>query len=183
MKLTNKETQISKSISYYLRHAPNELGIELDSEGWTSLTEFLLLLNRKHSISIKLDDIEYYLENSEKKRFEINRLEDKIRAKYGHSVNIQITYEEITKPIVLYHGSSKSNLESIKSNGLIKMSRQYVHLSSDYELAVLTAKRHSKDIVVFKLNTSEYLLNHKILNAGNGIYLTDQIDFKYLTII
>jgi putative RNA 2'-phosphotransferase len=183
MKLTNEEIQTSKTISYFLRHAPNELGIELDSDGWTNLSEFLILLNKKNSINVEPKDIEYYLENSEKKRFEIDIKNDKIRAKYGHSVNIKINYEELTSPIDLYHGTSKTNLEDIKQYGILKMSRQFVHISSDYNLAVLTAKRHSKDIIIFKLNTTEFMKKFKILNAGNGIYLVDHIDFKYLTII
>ncbi|MHC5228101.1 RNA 2'-phosphotransferase [Enterococcus sp. LJL99] len=44
-------------------------------------------------------------------------------------------------PKILYHGTANKFLKSIKKEGLIPMSRQYVHLSEDLETATLIGNR------------------------------------------
>ncbi len=46
---------ISKNISYYLRHKPDELGIQLDLEGWVKIDEFLGKFNKKHQIDLDVN--------------------------------------------------------------------------------------------------------------------------------
>jgi putative RNA 2'-phosphotransferase len=181
--LTAQELQISKSISYYLRHRPDELGIALDMDGWTSLDVFLKLLSAELASEITLATINYIMENSAKQRFEINLANNLIRAKYGHSVDIKPDYPILTESITLYHGTATSNIPSILESGLISQSRQYVHLTSDYNLAVLTAKRWSTEITIITVLTSKILeAGQNIYAAGQGIYLVDHVDAKYLQV-
>ena len=36
-----KENQLSKYVSYILRHNPDEIGIVLDEQGWTDVSSFI----------------------------------------------------------------------------------------------------------------------------------------------
>ena len=73
-------TKISKEISYALRHAPWEYELELDPEGYVAIKQLLAALNEdsKYDMKITVDDLMRIIDNSDKKRHEIQG--DKIRA-------------------------------------------------------------------------------------------------------
>lgn len=54
---------------------------------------------------------------------------------------MKIVKEEGVLPKFLYHGTSPRFLNSIELNGLLPMSRQYVHLSEYIVTAELVGKR------------------------------------------
>ena len=78
--------QLSKTISYALRHAPWEYELELDIEGWVKIDDLLLSLKSEKPDWKNLceTDLTEIIKISSKKRFEIK--DKKIRALYGHSV-------------------------------------------------------------------------------------------------
>lgn len=79
--------------------------------------------------------------SSDKKRFAISPDGLKIRAVQGHSSeHVDISYEEKAPPAILYHGTATRFMASIKEEGLMPGSRQYVHLSSDEATAQLVGQ-------------------------------------------
>jgi putative RNA 2'-phosphotransferase len=179
--LTTNQIKISKSISLYLRHNPDKLNIKLDLNGWTNLDEFCDKLTTKFKTEVTEEVILELMEMSPKKRFEIDSPKRLIRAKYGHSIEVSPEYAELTTPIIIYHGTALFNKESIIKHGIISQSRQFVHMSSDKDLAILTAKRWSKDIIIFEINTTQMLKDGiKIYNPGESVYLTKMVNPKYL---
>lgn len=70
-------------------------------------------------------------------------IEDKtlIRANQGHSTPVDVELQKTIPPAVLWHGTAEKYVSSILSQGLLPMSRPYVHLSGDLE----TAKRSAPD--------------------------------------
>lgn len=147
----NKRLKLSKLLSGLLRHYPWEAGLRIDSEGWVDIDELVegiktrwrnkelyQWLSREHIIAVaKLDP---------KGRFEIRN--NKIRARYGHSINVKIKYELEYPPTQLYHGTSIDKLAKIMIEGLKPMKRQFVHLTTSLENAVETGKRHGKPVVL-----------------------------------
>lgn len=145
--MTKKEVKASKTISYALRHNPEEFGITLDKEGWVDIGLFIAALMR-HGCVVTRNQIQKIIVESDKKRFEIR--DNKIRATYGHSVEQKIEYIPQEPPEFLYHGTSGRAYSQILTEGLKPMSRQYVHLSSDYETAIKVGLRHdSHPIILF----------------------------------
>lgn len=67
--------------------------------------------------NINENDLVKMIEKSEKKRHEISN--GKVRAFYGHSIPIKIVKEEKIPPDILYHGTARRFLDSIKENGLL----------------------------------------------------------------
>lgn len=45
------ETEVSKYMSYVLRHAPESSGLTLDSEGWVAFDELEKALSSKYDVS------------------------------------------------------------------------------------------------------------------------------------
>lgn len=135
------DVDLSKEISYALRHAPWEYELEMDEEGWVPIEQLLDALHRKNDWkSITQEDIQQMIDISEKKRHEI--VGSRIRAFYGHSIPMKISKIQSKPPEILYHGTARRFMESIMKNGLSPQSRQYVHLSQDVETAQNVGKRH-----------------------------------------
>ena len=99
--------QLSKEISYALRHAPWEYELEMDQNGFVLIHQLLSSVNeeKKYSREIVEADLEYIIKTSEKKRHEISG--DKIRALYGHSIPMKIEKSIGNPPDILYHGTAK----------------------------------------------------------------------------
>lgn len=86
-----KKTEVSKLMSYILRHNPGEYGLTLGEEGYVDLTEFVNAINKKHP-NVTWFEINDAVHNfKDKRRFEVNG--DKIRALHGHTVKSNIHYK------------------------------------------------------------------------------------------
>lgn len=165
---------LSKEISYALRHAPWEYELEMDEEGFVPLEQLLNVLE------ITKDDVIKVMEISEKKRLELDG--DKIRALYGHSIPMHIKKIEGTPPSILYHGTAKRFIESIKETGLLPMKRQYVHLSVDEETATVVGKRRDKSPVLLKIDTQQAIADGIKFYIGNDkVWLCEKLPAKYIS--
>ena len=145
--------ELSKEISYALRHAPWEYELELDEQGFVPIAQLLHALNESNEFEREIirADLEQIIATSEKKRHEI--VGDKIRALYGHTIPQIIKKEPGIPPAVLYHGTTHRALPQILQDGLKPMQRQYVHLSIDVETATRVGKRRDPEPVILKIDT------------------------------
>jgi len=63
-----KYEELSKEVSYALRHAPWEYELEMDEEGWVSIEQLLNALNTEGKFgNITRNDLVVMIDNSEKK--------------------------------------------------------------------------------------------------------------------
>ena len=176
----NKLDELSKEISYALRHAPWEYELEMDEEGWVPIEQLLDSLHKEEKWeNICEADLGKMIEKSEKKRHEIK--EGNIRAFYGHSLPMKILKEEKTPPNVLYHGTARRFLKSIVENGLSPQSRQYVHLSQDLETAEKVGKRHDAEPIILIIDAkTAWNEGVKFYMGNEKVWLADEIPAKYI---
>lgn len=174
--------ELSKEISYALRHAPWEYELELDENGWVSVKQLLTALNESDKWeNVTVEDLEHMIENSDKKRHEL--VEGKIRALYGHSIPKRIAKEITEPPAILYHGTARRFLESIEDIGLLPKGRQYVHLSNDIETALQVGKRHDDKPVILEINAKKAWDEGIKFYLGNDkVWLADNIPSKYIKV-
>lgn len=164
-----------KKLSYLLRHKPDFV----DNKGWCDVSVVLkeLKVNKK-----VLDTI---VNTNDKKRYSYNEDETKIRANQGHSLKVDVELKKKIPPVFLYHGTSPNFVDSIRKKGLVKMSRQHVHLSSDVKTAEDVGKRHSKgkEPIIVVVDCKEMVKDGiDFYLSDNGVWLTDYVDPKYLRI-
>ncbi|WP_342472612.1 RNA 2'-phosphotransferase [Metasolibacillus sp. FSL H7-0170] len=182
--MNNKEyyTELSKEISYALRHAPWKYELELDEEGWVPVDQLLSALYQSEKwINITLDDVQKMISLTKKKRHEL--LGNKIRALYGHSTPVKISKKEAVPPKFLYHGTSIEFINLIIEKGLLPMSRQYVHLSEDTETASLVGRRKAIEPIILIINTEESRKNGVKFYRGNEkVWLSDYIPTDFISI-
>ena len=148
----------------------------MDDKGFVDIEQLLSAINEENKYSKIIDkfDIIKVMEISNKKRLEI--IGERIRAMYGHSFPMQIKYEEETPPAMLYHGTAKRFLNSIKKEGLKPMSRQYVHLSEDIETAKMVGKRRDSDPVILYIDTVEAIkAGVKFYKANDKVWLCKEL--------
>ncbi|MBD5452855.1 MAG: RNA 2'-phosphotransferase [Lachnospiraceae bacterium] len=176
----NQFENLSKEISYALRHAPWEYELEMDEEGWVPIGQLLEALHRAEKWkNICEADLSKMIEESEKKRHEIK--DGKIRAFYGHSIPMKILKEEKMPPDILYHGTARRFMSSIMENGLLPQSRQYVHLSQDIETAENVGKRHDDKPCILKIDAKRAWNEGIKFYLGNEkVWLADAIPSEYI---
>lgn len=172
---------LSKEVSYALRHAPWEYELEMDEEGWVSVSQLIdSLRNDSKWSDVHVDDLIKMIESSEKKRHEI--LGDRIRALYGHSVPMKIHKNEQKPPQILYHGTARKFLKSIYENGLLPKARQYVHLSQDIETAIQVGKRRDEQPIILVIDAAKaYKQGIKFYHGNEKVWLTDFIPAEYIS--
>lgn len=169
-----------KFISYVLRHKPSAAYVELDEHGWADVGALIDGVC-KTGRTIDRHTLEEIVETDGKHRFGFNADRTKIRANQGHSIEVDVEMQALAPPDVLYHGTAEKNLESIRSEGILKKSRNYVHLSKDKETAIKVGSRHGKPIVL-KIDTKRmYADGFEFLLSANGVWQTKQVPFDYVT--
>lgn len=162
-----------------MRHNPKAIGIQLDNNGWANVNELIEQLNKFH-YAADLETLKTIVDKDEKTRFSFNSDMSKIRANQGHSIKVDIEMLECNPPDILYHGTAEKYLESIKQNGIIKKSRQFVHLSKDKETALKVGSRHGTPVVLM-LDTKQMVSDgYKFLISANGVWQSEDIPWKYV---
>lgn len=169
----------SKFLSLVLRHKPEKIGLTLDKSGWV-LTADLLKGCADAGHSYTLEELRDIVANNDKKRFEFSEDDNKIRAVQGHSLNIELGYKNECPPKILFHGTARRNLDSIKAQGLLKRNRQYVHLSLSVETAGIVGQRHGEAVILPIQAKEMYLSGKDFFLAPNGVWLTEYVEPKFI---
>jgi putative RNA 2'-phosphotransferase len=175
-------TDISKFLSYVLRHRPDAIGIALDREGWVEIAALIAAAARAGK-KLDYDLIRTVVETNDKKRFSISEDGLRIRAAQGHSSDsVNISYTEKEPPEFLYHGTATRFMESIRKEGLRPGSRHYVHLSPDIRTATTVGQRHGKPVVLTVVAHAMHEQGYRFFQADNGVWLTEKIPPDFLSV-
>jgi putative RNA 2'-phosphotransferase len=170
----NARTKTSKLLSYVLRHNPADIGITLDEAGWVSVDTLLAALEA-HGTTLSREDLVEVVATNDKKRFALSDDGTRIRASQGHSVEVDLQLQPTEPPALLYHGTADRFLDAIRKDGLLKMSRQHVHLSPDAVTASKVGVRHGKLVLLTIRAADMHAAGHPFYLSANGVWLADQI--------
>lgn len=164
----------SKYISKLLRHDHEDL--IMDKNGWVS-TKALMI-----RVGINRAELDEIVNDNNKKRFEYSNDNLKIRARQGHSIEVDVELKQIIPPELLYHGTGYKLLNTIFIDGIKKMKRLHVHLSGDVETAINVGSRKGEACVLIINARQMHNDGHIFYLSNNGVYLTDYVPKMYLTI-
>lgn len=173
-------TELSKFLSYVLRHKPESIGVVLDSEGWASV-DAIIAGAARDARTVSHDMVEYVVATSDKKRFALSSDGLRIRAVQGHSTSdVAILFEEKTPPANLYHGTATRFLPAIREQGLVPRNRHHVHLSGDIRTAINVGARHGKPVVLVIAAATMHAQGHKFYLSENGVWLTNAVPSTFI---
>ncbi len=173
--------KISKRLSYILRRRPDSVVLELQDGGWLAIDALIDALAASGS-EVSVDVLQQVVAESDKQRFEFSEDRRRIRARQGHSAEVDLGYQPATPPEVLYHGTATRNLDSIFEQGLIKGRRHHVHLSTNKEPMIQVAMRHGRPVLL-EINAKQMSADgHTFFVTGNHVWLTDHVPPPYLAV-
>lgn len=178
--MKERHTRVSKFLSLVLRHQPEKVGITLDREGWVSVAR-LLNAFETHGLRLTPDELQQIVRTSDKQRFSFSPDGLLIRANQGHSVEVELGYEPVQPPLLLYHGTAERSLPSIKRQGLLRGRRHHVHLSEQEETATAVGRRYGRPVVLSVASGEMHGCGHLFFRSANGVWLTEHVPARYIT--
>lgn len=176
----NQLTEVSKHISYLLRHEPASGDLNMDSGGWVKTDELIDAL-RKHYPQFDRALLERIVGEDSKQRYLL--VDHHIRAQQGHSVSIDNVGEVSTPPDLLYHGTTLDRWVEIQSIGkILPMKRNHVHLSTGVSAAQEVAgRRKTKATVILTIQALRMSQQGFLFCiSGNGIWLTEVVPTEFV---
>jgi len=156
------DVQISKNLSYLLRHGALKEGLSIDKAGFVPLNQ-ILQLRFYRSRKITAEKIQHISDTNSKKRYEIKTEMDQngnptlyIRATQGHSLklveddDLLVKIKEASEAPICVHGTYVQPWQFIQTQGLKTMSRNHVHFAIGYpgETGLISGMRQSCTIYI-----------------------------------
>ncbi|MHB0961490.1 MAG: RNA 2'-phosphotransferase [Pirellulaceae bacterium] len=121
--------------------------------------------------------------HNDKKRFALSDDGLRIRANQGHSVrHVDLDLPAVQPPTDLYHRTVAQFLASIRAQGLLKRSRNHVHLSADRETAMKVGIRRGEPVVLTVAAGDMHAAGYRFYLSQNGVWLTDAVPAEFLTL-
>ena len=177
----NRAIRVSRRLAYYLRHAPESAGLELDSAGWVPVAALLAALARQGTVLTRAE-LDRIVAENDKQRFAFDPSGTRIRASQGHTVAVDLRLPRADPPAVLYHGTVARFLPSIRREGLRPMRRTHVHLSATSQTAAVVGARRGRPVVLRVDAGGLAAAGHPFWLSANGVWLTDHVPPAYLGI-
>ena len=177
--MKDRTIRISKFLSLVLRHQPEKVGLTLNDEGWVSVSE-LILAFESYGFPLALGELQEVVRSNDKKRFSFSPDGLFIRANQGHSVTVELGYEPVLPPPILYHGTAERFLSSIRQQGLLKGRRHHVHLSDNTETAETVGGRYGKPVVLRITSERMHKDGYLFFRSDNGVWLTESVPVEYI---
>ena len=178
MELDYKLKKVSINLSKILRHQAINRKLNIDNGGWVKIDDILKCNEFK---DISMDDINFIVENNNKKRFSI-KYENKnsyIRANQGHSINT-IKEDELLEEITdinyinnIVHSTFRKNFKLIKENGLCKMKRNHIHFAKTKNVS--SGIRKNADVYIYIDVINAMKDGIKFYESSNGVILSPGI--------
>ncbi|WP_135821006.1 RNA 2'-phosphotransferase [Halostella litorea] len=175
----DRRRRLSKFVSGALRHFPDDAGLSLNGAGWTGYDALVAAVTEKYEWA-DATALAGVVATDPKGRFE--RDGGRVRAAYGHSVDVSLEPTDAPVPARLYHGTAPGNVDRITAEGLRPMGRQAVHLSGSVEAARAVGERHAADPVVLVVDADAMAAEgRRITKRGRDTYTTDRVPPRYLS--
>jgi putative RNA 2'-phosphotransferase len=173
-----KTEQLGRLVAGALRHFPQDLGLEMDSRGWVDLKTLAEVIQRRHHWTSE-SLIMALVQSDPKERYEIKEMV--IRARYGHSVKIDLDHPDNFLP-VLYYGASEEEADRLLEVGLKSASQRYVHLSTTPEKAwhVGTFRTSNPRVIQADAKAAQQS-GVKMMVVNDDIVISEPIPAEYLS--
>ncbi len=179
--LNDEQTErLGRFISGALRHFPDDLGLAMNQHGWVDVDVLCDVMSTRYKWANK-EKLFSIIDSDEKGRYEVKG--NKIRARYGHSVDVELDFPKNTLP-ELYYGASREEVDILLEKGIKPIKQRYVHLSTTSEKAKEVASIHTEDPVLLVINAEEAQKDGiTMLSATENIVLSEEIPAKYLKLM
>ena len=172
---------VGRTMAGVLRHFPDRYGLEMDAHGWIDLRDFItaVSIRNKRFRFLKPNHILGLIQTDPKGRYE--HREGRIRATYGHSLDIDLDLPTENIPDVLFYPTSEGELGVLLGAGLRPSDRKMVHLSGTFHAAVEAGRVRIQAPVIIEIDTKAARASGIVIKkAGKSVYLTTEVPPEFL---
>jgi putative RNA 2'-phosphotransferase len=175
-----EEGRLVRAMLFALRHNPWQFGIIFDDDGFADLDELAVAFrfSRYDWALLERSGLEAAIRSTDPGRFEMR--DNKVRARYGHSIRLALPGEPRNPPEILFHGTATGVLPTILQFGLHPMSRAFVHLTSnpDYAEQVVKAKGGGEVLCVNTKDAKKEGI--EFFQANSHVWLVRELPTKFI---
>lgn len=172
--------RIGKVMAGILRHFPEKFNLQIDEHGWIELYKFVYAVRVKTNYRwLKEYHIKAIVETDEKGRYQIK--DEKIRATYGHTLNVDLDLPIENIPDKLYYPATLEEVDIILETGLKPVDRKKVHLSLTHKDAKVAGLYRVDNPIILEIDAKNAIENGIVIKqAAKTVFLTDEIPKEYL---
>src|SRR5262245_277042 len=171
--------RITRSLAYMLRHQPEEFDLEVDEFGYAEMDDVVQALNERLGEPVEEDDIREAVTSGDRQRYEV--VADRIRALYGHSIDVQ-PGEPGKPPSMLYVGVSRADADRAQRFGLRAGRRRFLHLALSPEDAIESGRRAAHEYVVITVHALDAWEEGINFYDRKSLFLSDPIPTDFLEV-
>lgn len=176
---TQRRARLSRLLALVLRHRPGEVGLTLDAGGFAPVDVVARALATQRGWESLTSDELLALVAADPRRYEAR--DGRIRARYGHTIQVEEPGEPALPPEWLYYGVARDALARIGAEGLRPSDRQHVHLSTTPGAALEVGRRHAPDaVVVVVLARAAHAAGIVFRRAAAALFLTGHVPPAFL---
>jgi putative RNA 2'-phosphotransferase len=172
---------MARILAGILRHFPDRYGITVDPQGWVPLPRLVQAIRAQHRQYgwLKPHHLIALAETDPKGRYEVR--EDRIRATYGHTVDLQLDLPTDGIPPVLFYPVTPEEAELVLEVGLRPTDRKRVHLSRTALDAFNAGRVRTPRPVILSIDALRAQADGLVIQrAGKTVFLVDQMPPGYL---
>ena len=134
-------------------------------------------------VALTCDAVIAIAEDDEKGRYALSEDGLKIKATYGHSVEVDLGLRARRPPERLFHGTAARFLDSIRQAGITRKRRRYVHLSADRVTAAKVGGRHGRPVILTIQARRMFEAGLLFYHSESGIWLTGRVPAEYIDFV
>jgi len=165
--------RLGRFISGLLRHFPDRFKLEMDKNGWVEFDKLVKVVKRRYRWANQWL-IKAVIYSDEKGRYELK--DGKIRARYGHSIDVELNDYPEAKEEILYYGTSEEEAIRLLEIGIKPVNQRYVHLSTTLEKGEEIARLRTDEPIILKVDVKmAKKYGVKFLKVNKDIVLAEEI--------
>ena len=178
----NELSSLSRIMAGALRHFPDKLGLMMDGKGWVDISSLIEAIGTGRSGFnwLRIHHIEALVITDKRGRYQIDG--GMIRATYGHTIDVNPDDLPLADIDEFYYPVTEEEADIVLEGGLSPTDRKKVHLSGSMEKALEAGRVRTENPLILKIDGKQAKKDGmKIYHAGTDVYLTDNVDAKYIS--
>ncbi len=178
---TQELESLGRMMAGVLRHFPEKFNLEMDSNGWVDLMSFITAIKRRRPEYhwLRHHHIQAMVKSDPKGRYQLEN--DKLRATYGHSLDIELDLPTTKIPNKLYYPATEEEVELLLETGLKPSDRKMVHLSKTYDDAKTAGKHRVDNPIILEIDAKSAMKKGAVIKrAGTTVFITRDIEPNFI---
>ncbi len=167
--MSEATAQLSKRLSWLLRHGAGKTNLAMDEAGWADISEVM------RTLGITRAELDGAVRTNDKGRLVIDGR--RVRCCQGHSLSdmpvtvegLEASWEVVMPAESLWHGTRAELIEGIAERGILPGGRSHVHLAAHPDAKV--GKRASIDLLIEVSSRRLGEVGLVVYRAPNGVLL------------